>query len=200
VALSPDGKLLLAGSGDQTARLWDLGTREPLKHVFKHSDRVTAVAFAPDGKTILTAGGQTAQLWNVESGKPVGEPLEHADGILSAAWSNDGRLIATAGRDRMARLWDAATGKPLGLPLGHEDHVYSVVFGTEGKQLATASLDGKARLWPLPVIEGTPEQIVLWSQITTGMELTPAAQARLLTANEWQERIRKLAALRAEKK
>ena len=58
VAFSPDGKTVLTGSCDKTARLWDAATGRPLGHPMTHQGEVRAVAFSPDGKTVLTGAGQ----------------------------------------------------------------------------------------------------------------------------------------------
>src|SRR5208282_5306230 len=51
VAFSPDGKTALSGSGDHTARLWDLATGREIRKFEGHSGEVSSVAFSPDGKT-----------------------------------------------------------------------------------------------------------------------------------------------------
>jgi eukaryotic-like serine/threonine-protein kinase len=74
VAFSPDGKTVVTGSYDQTARLWEVGTGQPLGPPLPHQDAVRAVAFSPDGKTVVTGSAdKTARLW--EAPPPVaGEP------------------------------------------------------------------------------------------------------------------------------
>ena len=54
MAFSPDGKTVLTGSWDGTARLWDAATAQPLGPPMRHQGEVLAVAFSPDGKTVLT--------------------------------------------------------------------------------------------------------------------------------------------------
>jgi hypothetical protein len=68
VAFSPDGKLVLAGSRDNTARLWDAATGREIR-VFKgHENRVTSVAFSPDGARVLTGSAEkTARLWDISA-------------------------------------------------------------------------------------------------------------------------------------
>ena len=58
VAFSPDGKTALSGSGDHTARLWDLATGREIRKLEGHSNGVCSVAFSPDGKTALS-GSET---------------------------------------------------------------------------------------------------------------------------------------------
>ena len=54
VAFSPDGKRVLTGSEDGTARLWDAQSGKALRTFTGHSNSVTSVAFSPDGKQVLT--------------------------------------------------------------------------------------------------------------------------------------------------
>jgi WD40 repeat protein len=75
VAFSPDGKTVLTGSMDGTARLWDARTGRPIGTPLHHRGRVRAVAFSPDGRRILTAcGDNTARLWDLPA--PVEGSLE----------------------------------------------------------------------------------------------------------------------------
>ena len=75
MAFSPDGKTVLTGSNDKTARLWDAATGQPLGLPMMHQDGVRAVAFSPDGKTVLTGSeDKTARLWDAATGRPLGLP------------------------------------------------------------------------------------------------------------------------------
>ncbi len=66
VAYSPDGKTILTGSIDKTARIWNLQGNE--LHVFTgHKDLISSVAFSGDGKSILTGSNdKTARLWDLK--------------------------------------------------------------------------------------------------------------------------------------
>ena len=64
VAFSPDGKYVLSGGVDGTARLWDVQTGKEVRRFTGHINRVVNVAFSPDGKYVLTASNDlTARLW-----------------------------------------------------------------------------------------------------------------------------------------
>jgi WD40 repeat protein len=67
VAFSPDGKLGLTGSSDNTARLWDLQTGQELRRFIGHSGAVEWAVFSPDGKTFLTVSDDgTGRMWDVD--------------------------------------------------------------------------------------------------------------------------------------
>ena len=51
VAFAPDGRTILTGSDDKTARLWDAATGREIRRLEGHGAWVTSVAFAPDGRT-----------------------------------------------------------------------------------------------------------------------------------------------------
>ena len=68
VAFSPDGKLVVTGSNDKTARLWDTATGNPVATLAGHDGSVIAVAFSPDGKLVVTGSAdKMARLWKVFS-------------------------------------------------------------------------------------------------------------------------------------
>src|SRR5271166_1222849 len=70
-AVPPGGRLLLAsGSGDKTARIWDVAAGECRRVLAGHTDRVSGVAFAPDASRLATASyDKTARIWSVADGK-----------------------------------------------------------------------------------------------------------------------------------
>ena len=67
VVFSPDGKYVLTGSADKTARLWDAATGRQVRTFVGHTGWIVSVAFSPDGKYVLTGSADgTARLWDTD--------------------------------------------------------------------------------------------------------------------------------------
>ncbi len=64
VEFSPNGRRLVTGSRDRTAKVWDLSTGHEVI-TLRHDKPVGYVAFTPDGKSIITgAGFGTVRIWD----------------------------------------------------------------------------------------------------------------------------------------
>jgi WD40 repeat protein/serine/threonine protein kinase len=74
LAVSRDGKYLLSGSDDKTARLWNIGKRTCTR-VFTHEREVRSVFFGPDTRTVVTLSAPAgrrhgvALMWDMRDGK-----------------------------------------------------------------------------------------------------------------------------------
>jgi WD40 repeat protein len=147
LALSPDGRRVVTGGADGTARLWDTNTGRPIGQPVTTHRSVGSVAFSTDGTRIAVAGStgldadHNVRLWDVRTGKLVGE---RKGGFQSVSFSPDGRLAA-AGTYGTIRIWDAS-GTTAGELKMSDEQVIVVAFSPDGHRLL--SCDGASvALW-----------------------------------------------------
>ena len=74
----------------------------------------TAMAFSPDGRTLVADGGRQAiHFWDTATGKDrLATPEAHLGNVGALAFSPDGKTLISGSDDRTVRFWDLATGRP----------------------------------------------------------------------------------------
>jgi WD40 repeat protein len=151
VAFSPDGKMALLGSSDNTVSLWDISAGKEISSIGEEEDDsyVQSVAFSPDGKmALLGIGDGTLRLWNIGKGIRVFEG--HDDScVYSVAFSPDGKTALSGSNDEALKLWDINTGQEIRTFKGHAGYVVSVAFSPDGKTVLSGSSDSTIKLWDI---------------------------------------------------
>jgi WD40 repeat protein len=146
-AFSPGGKLLVSGSRDRTARIWDARTGK-LLHVLQHQGYVVGESFSRDGRSLLTSSQDgAAYVWDVASGQRKFLLVDADGAVNAAAFSPDGSEMATASDDRVGRIYNGSNGRLLAPLAGHGAALTSIGFDPSGRTIVTGSDDGTARLW-----------------------------------------------------
>src|SRR5262249_4532863 len=132
LALSPDGRRVLAGCQDGTIRLWaltegphpdfqgvksglpaDVGHVKETRVSGKFRQAVTDIEFSPDGSHAYAQGMneryRSVLVWDAVNWRDF-RMLDHGeDGVTHAAFSPEGDRLLTGTERGRVRLWDIAT-------------------------------------------------------------------------------------------
>ena len=172
VALSPDGRYLVSGSGDTTIKLWELSSGRELRTFTGHPFPVFSVALSPDGRSLVSGSfDKTIKLWELSSGRELRTFTGHTAPVSSVALSPDGRYLVSGSDDNTIKLWEFSSGRHVRTFTGHADGVTSVALSPDGRYLVSGSYDGTVRLWDV----STGKELVQMVSFTNGewIALTP---------------------------
>ncbi|HUQ71110.1 MAG TPA: hypothetical protein VM165_16405 [Planctomycetaceae bacterium] len=149
-AVSPNGRLLVAGTGSGRLCWWALPAMDDAAEMPSNLNSIWSLAFSPNGRTLAAAGQNgSVKLWDVETRREMKTlAASIPGGARSVSFSPDGTLLLVTyweGSDTV-RIWDVAAGVEhavLKTPAGS----YSAAFSPDGTSLAASDTSGNFRIW-----------------------------------------------------
>ncbi|HZE98118.1 MAG TPA: c-type cytochrome domain-containing protein [Planctomycetota bacterium] len=202
VTILNNGRLLTAAG--TSVRVWTQASDWTLERTIGDGglqspilDRVLALTFSADGKSLVSGGGIPARTGEIKIWNPATGALEreikdaHSDTVFTLAFSRDGRLLASGGADKLIKIFDAKTGAFIRLFEGHTQHVLGLAWKRSGRILVSAGADKVAKVWDLvtgeqlKTIEGFRKEVtsIAWLEGPNEM-LLASGDGQLRTAKE----------------
>lgn len=164
----PDGKSMVSGSADKTAKFWEFqvvqeeipGTKRTtprlkLAHTrtLKVADDILSLRFSPDARLLaVSLLDNTVKVFFTDSLKLFLNLYGHKLPVLNMDISYDSKLIVTCSADKTVRLWGLDFGDCHKSLLAHEDSIMGVVFVPNNKEgnghnFFSASKDRVIKYW-----------------------------------------------------
>ncbi|KAM6580774.1 hypothetical protein CsatA_004548 [Cannabis sativa] len=151
--------LLITGSADQSAMLWNVQTGQQL-FTFNFDSPARSVDFSVGDKlAVITADpfmGHTSTIQSrllLRIQKIIGESALVIKGpqgrINRTVWGPLNRTIISVGEDTIVHVWDSKTGKLLiesEKEVGHKKTIISLTKSVDGSQFINGSLDKSAKV------------------------------------------------------
>jgi WD40 repeat protein len=201
LAFSPDQRRVASGDTNGVVKLWNVADGRLIRW-FNHPQQVTAVAFTPDGRRLITAAG-TIRTWDAETGRLIHNFEESFRTSAVLAVSNDGLRVVAGSDDAAAREWDIASGRKV------KDYVRdlgggpvsAVALSQDRRLVAIAHDGGIIRVWnseptelvrtvkgedePITIIAFSPDGARLMSYTTSGtVSVWEVATGRLIRSQK----------------
>ena len=163
VRLAVAGDRLITASKDKQVIAWTLpgrgwslvATLGDGKSADPFADRVTALAFHPEGRRLITGTGVPSRngqiaIWDTGTWTQiVANKKAHNDTITAFAFSPDGSRVASASTDKLIKIFDTETLEVQQTFEGHTSHVLDIAWNADDLSLASASADLKVKVWDL---------------------------------------------------
>ena len=157
---SPDSKhLAISDFFDGKVCLWDTteaAQGEPRQEFRVHGESVYALAFSPDGKTLLTASESgTLHAWDTTTGNQRFTITEHIGPLLNLTFSETDSALTSINSPReiwlmslfQRRQWNVRTGDPLSIFSFELD--YAARISPDGNTVLINHPDGALDLWDI---------------------------------------------------
>ncbi|MED6215999.1 hypothetical protein PIB30_003646 [Stylosanthes scabra] len=163
--------LVVSGSDDGTAKLWDMRQRgsiqtfpdkyqitavwdlrkgEVIMTLQGHQDMITGMQLSPDGSYLLTNGMDCKLcIWDMRPYAPQNRCVKVLEGhqhnfeknLLKCSWSSDGSKVTAGSSDRMVYIWDTTSRRILYKLPGHNGSVNECVFHPNEPIIGSCSSD-----------------------------------------------------------
>lgn len=147
----PAFPVVITGSYDRTARIWNMETGEELRVLRGHTRGVRCLQF-DEAKLITGSMDRTLKIWNWRTGDLIRTLEGHTEGIVCLHFNED--TLASGSADSNIKIWNFRSGECFTLR-GHTDWVNAVQLWT-GKRSRDAQAQATRTDWKSGKVEAAP--------------------------------------------
>ncbi|MEC4892763.1 MAG: CHAT domain-containing protein [Oscillatoria sp. PMC 1051.18] len=94
VAVSPDGSLVAAASSERPIYLWKVADGEECRILSANSSKARAIAFSPDGRTLVSGEDTQLRIWNYHTAEVL-QAIPSLAIVHAVAFSPDGQTLVS---------------------------------------------------------------------------------------------------------
>jgi WD40 repeat protein/serine/threonine protein kinase len=109
---------------------------------FRRKRAVLAVAFSPDGQTVVSGTSSHVGVWDVRQSKLVRVLAGHADDVVGVVVSADGRRIYSADAGGAVRAWLSNSGPAVVRTAGSFTNFVPLIASGDGNVIGSLTSDG----------------------------------------------------------
>lgn len=146
-AISADGKVIATSSG-RTIKLLNTSGKY-YKGFREHTDKITALAFAPQGSLIASGSKDNSiKLWDPNQENSIATLTGHKAPITTLTISPDSKTLFSAAEDKTLCIWNISTKKMI-LTFPLKNNVNNIAPTNQNKYIITQEESCKSTLWDL---------------------------------------------------
>ncbi|KAH8099818.1 WD40 repeat-like protein [Cristinia sonorae] len=157
--VAPNDRLLVSGSQDRTAKVWEIDYVYSANKVVRgeirlvgtckgHKRGVWAVKFGRAEKVLATGSAdKTVKLWNLDDFTCVKTFEGHTNSVLRVDFLNAGMQIVSSAGDGLVKLWNVREEVCVATMDNHEDKVWALAVSSDERMIVSGAADSVITFW-----------------------------------------------------
>ncbi|EKM61674.1 uncharacterized protein PHACADRAFT_84777 [Phanerochaete carnosa HHB-10118-sp] len=157
--VAPNDRLLVSGSQDRTAKVWEIqyvlydsgavkGEIKLLGTCKGHKRGVWTVRFGQTERVLATGSGdKTVKLWNLDDFTCVKTFEGHSNSVLRVDFMNAGMQMVSTASDGLLKLWNVRDESCAATMDNHEDKVWALAVSSDERSIVSGAADSVVTFW-----------------------------------------------------
>ena len=157
--VAPNDRLLVSGSQDRTAKIWEIqyvlydsgtvkGEIKLLGTCKGHKRGVWTVRFGRTEQLLATGSGdKTVKLWSLDDFTCVKTFEGHTNSVLRVDFINAGMQMVSTASDGLVKLWNVRDESCAATMDNHEDKVWALAVSSDERTVVSGAADSVLTFW-----------------------------------------------------